>query len=235
MVIGGDWMPGRRDDVLHLAKTWHPVIVVKGPLWGIPAQEIAELLTLITAADTVLQEAKSGDRSQVITVMCRTAFDRLKGHMRYLKDRYFKTPPLEDADYPALLLHLRDDVLTPSGRPEGQLVITISYEGPHLLVLHIAPLAGGRNHAGEWGFAVYGGIMPHGGATLEEAAGPQHYLMKQPLSGDELLYWRFTRRRKETREFAAEESSRTAFFCARYENQRGEHGVWGPVASAVIP
>jgi len=27
----------------------------------------------------------------------------------------------------------------------------------------------------------------------------------------------------------------TAFFCARYENQKGERGPWGPVASAVVP
>lgn len=235
MSTATDWMSSRRDDILHMAKTWNPVLAIKGASWGVPAAEIAELLALTNAAEAVLQEAKSGGRNSVITIQCRTAFDLLRGRMRYIKDRYYKRPPLEDADFPALLLRLRDDIPSASGRPGGQLSITISYEGPHLLVLHCAALTGGGNYGGNWGYAIYEGIMPPGGATLEEAAGFRHYLMKPPLSGDELLYWRFTRRRKEVREYAAEESSKTAYFCARYENQRGEHGAWGPVASAVIP
>jgi hypothetical protein len=49
------------------------------------------------------------------------------------------------------------------------------------------------------------------------------------------LYYRFTRRKKETVVFDAAESGMTAYFCARYENQKGFHGAWGPVVSAVIP
>jgi hypothetical protein len=77
--------------------------------------------------------------------------------------------------------------------------------------------------------------MPQGGATLEQAASVKHYLMKEPFSGDELLHYRFTRRKKEPVGFDAGESGMTAYFCARYENQKGEFGQWGPVVSAVIP
>jgi hypothetical protein len=77
--------------------------------------------------------------------------------------------------------------------------------------------------------------MPQGGATLEQAASVKHYLMKEPLSGDELLHYRFTRRKKELVDFDASESGMTAYFCARYENQKGQFGVWGPVVSAIIP
>jgi hypothetical protein len=70
---------------------------------------------------------------------------------------------------------------------------------------------------------------------VEQAAGTKHYLMKEPLSGDELLHCRFTRRKKELVDFDAGESGMTAYFCARYENQKGERGVWGPVMSAIIP
>jgi hypothetical protein len=59
--------------------------------------------------------------------------------------------------------------------------------------------------------------------------------MKEPLSGDELLHYRFTRRKKELMSFDAAESGMTAYFCARYENQKGQHGVWGTVVSAIIP
>ncbi|MDR0707162.1 MAG: hypothetical protein LBF60_04710 [Treponema sp.] len=43
------------------------------------------------------------------------------------------------------------------------------------------------------------------------------------------------RRKTELVEFGAADSGMTAFFRARYENQKGEHGAWGPRASAVIP
>jgi hypothetical protein len=36
-------------------------------------------------------------------------------------------------------------------------------------------------------------------------------------------------------EFDASESGMTAYFCARYENRKGDVGAWGPVASAIIP
>ncbi|MDR2795078.1 MAG: hypothetical protein LBB47_00010 [Spirochaetaceae bacterium] len=59
--------------------------------------------------------------------------------------------------------------------------------------------------------------------------------MNAPKDGAELLHYRFTRRKKELLNFDAAESGMTAWFCARYENQKGEHGNWGPVASAIIP
>jgi IS5 family transposase len=35
--------------------------------------------------------------------------------------------------------------------------------------------------------------MPQGGATLKQAASVKHYLMKELLSGEQLLHYRFTR------------------------------------------
>ena len=124
------------------------------------------------------------------------------------------------------------------GVPGGQPGVTVSYPGgPHVLLVHLGPLPGAAvpDPRGDYGYALYRGIMPPGGATLEQAAGPKHYLMHIPLSGDELLHLRFTRRKKETVSFDAHESAMTAYFCARYENQKGEYGPWGPVVSSVIP
>ena len=69
--------------------------------------------------------------------------------------------------------------------------------------------------------------MPQERATLEQAASAKHYLMKEPLSGDELLHHRFTHRKKELVDFDASESGMTAYFCARYDNQKGVYGTWG--------
>jgi hypothetical protein len=87
----------------------------------------------------------------------------------------------------------------------------------------------------DYGYALYKGVMPQGGATLEQAASVRHYLMKPPLDGEELLHHRFTLRKTEVVGFAAGEAGMTAYFCSRYENRKGEAGNWGPVAQAVIP
>jgi hypothetical protein len=230
-----DWLPGGRDDVLHLTKTWLSVLPGKAALWNIPAPDSAELTSYTDSADTILQKAKSGERTEAVSAECRAAFDLLRGKLRYIKDRCLKRPLLTDADFPTLLLKPPDTHPTPAPVPSGQVQITVRYLGQHLLELRFSPLDGEARSGGEWRYAIYEGIMPHGGATLEEAAGVKHYLMSAPLSGEGLNYVMATRRSKETREYAGEESGRTAYYCARFENQRGEHGPWSPIVSAVIP
>jgi hypothetical protein len=70
---------------------------------------------------------------------------------------------------------------------------------------------------------------------MEQAASVKHYLQEPPKDGEGLQHFIFTRRGKELKDFAAAESGMTAYFCARYENQKGQKGSWGPVTSAVIP
>jgi hypothetical protein len=54
-------------------------------------------------------------------------------------------------------------------------------------------------------------------------------------AGEDLPHSKFTRRKKERFDFPAEDSGKTAYFCVRYENAKGESGPWGPMFSAVIP
>lgn len=232
----GDWMPGKRDDVLHMGKAWIQELQVNGTAWGVPTGDVSALQTLTGAADTALRQAKSGDRTETITAQCRMAFDELKGKMRAIKDRYLRSPPLGPDNYPRLLLHMHDTEPTSHGRPTGQIQISISFAGKGLIKLYLGPVAGTDKPAGShWFYTIYEGIMPHGGATLEEAAGPKHYLMRPPLSGDELLFLNRTRRGSEMREFPAEEAGKTAYYCGRYENAKGEKGPWGPLVSTIIP
>jgi hypothetical protein len=102
-------------------------------------------------------------------------------------------PPLTLADLPTLLLPLPDETHSPVPPPTGQPALTITYPGgPHVLMVHLAPLPGTEpvgyygphDSRDDCGYALYRGIMPQGGATLEQAASVKHYLMKEPLSGD---------------------------------------------------
>ena len=233
-----DWYPNSRDGQLHMVKTWNTVFTAGGQAWGIPQNRITQLVNDAWAAETILDKVKSGERTAADVVQCNMVFKDMEAEARFIKKHFLLVPPLTLADFPALLLPLPDETHTPVPPPAGQPALTITYPGgPHVLLVHLGPLPGTEppDSRGDYGYALYKGVMPQGGAALEQAASVKHYLMKEPLSGDELLHYRFTRRKKETVGFDASESGMTAFFCARYENQKGEHGAWGAVAPAIIP
>jgi hypothetical protein len=233
-----DWYPNSRDGQIHLIETWLKVLAIIATALGIPATNIAALTAALAGAKETLAVVKSGERTAASVARCNAAFKELEAEARYIKKHWLIAPPLTGADLASLLLAQPDTTHTPVPPPTGQPSLSTTYPGgPHLLEVHLAPLPGTEppDSRGDYGFALYLGIMPPGGATLEQAASVKHYLMKAPLSGDELLHYRFTRRKKERADFAASESGMTAYFCARYENGKGESGEWGPVVSAVIP
>jgi hypothetical protein len=156
--------------------------------------------------------------------------------MRLIKDRCLKQPPLTDANMVAFGLKPKDTVRTRVAVPAGQAEADVTYPGPHLLMLHIKPLSGTAiDPRADHGYRIYYGIMPPGGATVEQATGHSRYLMKAPVSGEDLPHSQFTRRRRETMVLSPADSGKTAHFCIRFENSKGEAGPWGPLFSAVIP
>jgi hypothetical protein len=221
-----------------MVKTWNAVFAAQGQAWGIPPAHSTQLAADAQAAETILDKVKSGERTAADVIACNEAFKDMETEARFIKKHYLLMPPLTPADLRTLLLPLPDEIHTPVPPPSGQPALTVTYPGgPHLLTVHFAPLPGTAqpDSRGDYGYALYRGIMPQGGATLEQAASVKHYLMKEPLSGDELLHYRFTRRKKEPVAFDAGESGMTAYFCARYENQKGDNGTWGAVVGAIIP
>ncbi|MDR2618611.1 MAG: hypothetical protein LBC62_07050 [Treponema sp.] len=234
-----DWYPGSRDAQIHLIETWLRVFLTRATEWGIPEAVVTELAAIFGAAKDILAFVKSGERTPASVVHCNEIFKDLETQARYIKKHYLLVPPLTLADLALLLLPQPDSTYTPVGKPTGQPSVTVTYPGgPHLLQVHLTFLAGTQplDSRSDYGYALYRGVMPQGGATLEQAASAKHYLMKPPLDGDDgLLHYRFTHRRTETVSFAAEEAGMTAYFCSRYENGKGEPGDWGPVVSAIIP
>ena len=233
-----EWLPRKRELQIAMSENWQTVLVAaKVSAWGIPTAEVATLKNLTTAAEAALALSQSSARTVVVTAQTKAAFAALIEKMRFLKNRYFVSPPLLDADYISLGLKPRDTKPTPIPPPTAQAEADVTYPAAHTLELHLRPVADTAPdaHRSNYGFRVYYGILPPGGATLEAAAGPRRDLLKPPTSGDELPYSRFTRRTRERLDFAQEESGKTVYFCVRYENAKGEPGPWGPIFSAVIP
>jgi hypothetical protein len=234
--MGEDWYPASRDAQIHKMETWLVVFGAKAEVWGIPAATVTELGTTLGQAKSILAFVSSGERTPASIVQCNVVFKEMEAEARFIKKHYLLVPPLTASDLATLLLDQEDDTYSPIGVPEGQPLLTVTYPGgPHLLTIRTGPLPGTQplDTRGDYGYVIYRGIMPQGGATLEQAASAKHYLMKPPLDGEEMLYYRFTRRKQEKVGFAAEEAGMTAYFCSRYENQKGDTGKWGPVVSAV--
>ena len=236
MAHNSDWYPSRRELQLNMAKSWISVLNNKYNAWDIKKDEVSEISRLSEEAENILAKAISSERTIIVTAQCKEVFGELAAYMRNLKTRHFFSPPLTDADFVSLELRPKNMVKTPIVAPTGQAEAEISYPGVHLLQLRLRPLAGTTIDSRiVHGFRIFYGILPPGGATVEEATGTMRYLMKAPLTGDELPHSKFTRRKKELFDFNANDSGKTAYFCIQYENSKGEAGPWGPVFQATIP
>jgi hypothetical protein len=235
-----DWMPSSRTGILTMGRVWIEYMTsARRTAWGVPQDQYNELSDLFDTAQELLYKAMDeAERTHVITVQCREAFEALTAKMRFIRDRWFKVPPLSGADWAALGFREPDDHPSPIPRPDGVPAAALSYPGgPHAITAHLGPLPGTQelDPRSDYGYAIYMGIMPPGGATLEQAASKKHYLMAVPKDGEGLLHYRFTRRKKEKIVFEAEDAGMTVYVCCRYENQKGDVGDWGPVTSIVIP
>jgi hypothetical protein len=223
-----NWLPGSRDDQLHMAKTWLTVLGVKGAAWSVPQTEITELTALTATAEEKLNAAKSSERTAVVTAECRAAFDALTGKMRFIKSRWFLSPPLTDADYASLLLS-HDGTATDIPPPAAQPTADLAFPGLHEIELrHIRPVdpSIGDPRSNE-GARIYFGL------TGEPTETHKFRITGEVKSGRDLPSSQFTRRKKERFDFPAESGNRV-YFCIRFEHG-GAAGPWGPVLTAVIP
>jgi hypothetical protein len=216
---------------------WLRIFAVKAEIWGIPSTEVSLLTQYASSAETALSIAESSERTAEINAQCKAAFEKLTNKMRFIKRRYLLSPPLTAADLIALGLKPQDNNKTPVPPPAAQAEADITRPGVHLLELHLRPTADSEPdpHRSEHGFRIYYGIMPPGGASMEAATGTKRELMKVPLSGKELPFSKFTRRKRDRLDFPQEDSGKTAYFCICYENSKGDSGPWGPVFSSIIP
>jgi hypothetical protein len=237
MAANTDWLPTRRELQIAMARTWLRILLLKATEWGIPSSVVTELTNLTDEAEAALNMAMSSERTSTVTAHCKTAFGALTEKMRFIKSRYFLSPPLTDEDFGSLGLKPQSVSKNSVPPPASQAEAEIGRPGVHLLELYLRPMAGSPAdpHRSDYGFRIYYGILPIGGASTEGATGPKHELLKVPISGEELTFSKFTRRKKERFDFAQEDSGKTVYFCIRYENAKGESGPWGPVFSSVIP
>jgi hypothetical protein len=216
-----------------MSKVWLAALTAKKTAWNIPQTVIDSLPPLITAADAVLAQLDSPDRTTVITAEANRVFGELTSLMRFIKDRHFKTPPLVDEDYTSLLLNIPDTTRTPRGDPRAQMAAEIRRSGTDMLILAYK-YAEGTEHLADphtdiskqlrWG------LLPPRGDTPARTE-----LAKAPVDPLELPNVIDTHRKTDIVTFPVGSSGKTAYFCIRLHNGKSGYGPWCPIFQAVVP
>jgi hypothetical protein len=233
MASSGNWLPGDREGQLNMAKVWYSIVQTRGGTWGIPPATMMDLQTATGNAETVFQTAQSSDRTPAITTECQRLFGELVAKMRFIKDRYFKTPPLVDEDYTALLLKVPDSTRSPRGTPKAQMTAEIGRSGTAMLILHYKYAEGTEALADphtDVRYQVRYGVLPPPGIV---PAGTD--LTKAPTEPEELPIVFATKRKKDIINFDPADSGKTAYFDIRIENGVDAYGPWCPIFHAIVP
>jgi hypothetical protein len=153
--------------------------------------------------------------------------------LRFIKDRYFKTPPLVDEDYTALLLKVPDTTRSPRGTPKAQITAEIGRSGTAMLILYYKYAEGTESLADphtDVRYQVRYGVLPPPGLGPIGAD-----LTKAPTTPEELPIVFATKRKKDIINFNPNDSGKTAYFDIRIENVTGEYGPWCPMFHAIVP
>jgi hypothetical protein len=220
-----------------MATDWLAVLATKGAAWGITPAETAELADLVQDARNALTQARNETtRTPVATAVCRECFKVMEEKMRFLKSHFFLMPLLTAADFVSLGLKPHDNNPSPIPPPKGFAEADISYPGVGTLEVHCRLVAGQPplDERSDYGYRVYYGVMPVGGASAEDATGTKRELVKAPQTGADLPHSKWVRRKKEQFHFPGD-SGKTVWICIRFENSKGQSGPWGPLTSAIIP
>ncbi|MDR1400132.1 MAG: hypothetical protein LBJ41_09445 [Treponema sp.] len=221
MAIRKDWLPGSREAILVMVKTWLIIILAKLQQWGIPESVSKNLETLATNAENAFDTAQNeSTRTPVATTRCREAFDALIAEMRDMKKRYFLSPPLLDSDLVSLGLTPPDTTHTSAGEPTDQVQVETYLIGRHELGVKISYVTGSAASPANKGYRIWYSVIAPGETP--------------PTNPDDLRKSFFTQRKKDKIEFGYGDSGKTAYFAVVIENN-GKTGPWGPIVSALIP
>jgi hypothetical protein len=217
-----DYIPSGDGKFLDWAKKMVEYAKAENARFQVPMPS-TEIDTNLRMFDAWYRKCQSSNRGKVDTLEKDAVRKVLEKECRtYVQGFLAKNPFVTDADRENMGLTVYDTIPTPVQEPEGQAEADITYPGRTQLQLHIKHVAGTPfNPKASYGYRVYYGVY-------DAADTP-------PGSGMDLRESKFTRQKKMMFRFLPGDSAKTAYFCIRYENSKGQTGPWGALFSAVIP
>ncbi|GHU46870.1 hypothetical protein FACS1894200_01340 [Spirochaetia bacterium] len=244
MANGKQWQGKTRRLKLAMAVAWIPILQLKMAFWQIPGSLVEELIALVAVATLTLEAVESkATRSEDDTARCDAAFKDMVVTMSYLKDRYFRTPPLTEVDFISLQLRKPVSTKTKRNQPQAMLLgeIIRSVTARLKVVLHYTSGSEALQdpHSDifyQWRRSLYNPLNP----TTVTATGEIDFIPTDPLH---LPLSYTTGSRTEVFNYAQGDSGKIAYFDVRLSNgtkgksseDESMYGPWCPIFSAVVP
>ena len=140
----------------------------------------------------------------------------------YIQGFVARNPYVTEDDKVAMRLPVYDREPTVVTDPVGVAAATVKYPNVGALELHLRhDETTPADTKANYGYRIYFGVYASGEMP--------------PTSGKDLRESIFARKKKVLFSFQPEDSTKTAYFCIRYENSKGKTGQWGKLFSATIP
>jgi hypothetical protein len=216
-----DRFPNSRDKQLAMAKIRVVILTAQGAAWGIPELVTAGPAALTGEAGSVpAATMNKSTRTPVVTARCREVFGKLEAMMRDIKERYFFSPPLREADFIALGLRIADSHPSQTGKPEAQIRAEPFLVARHEPGVRIMYVTGSPDDPANKEYRIWYKAVSPGEKAPE-------YPQELPESFP-------TRWRRDLMQFEYGASGKTVYMAVQIENGK-KKGPWGPLVSAVIP
>jgi hypothetical protein len=155
------WFPGKRTDVLSMAKNWMQLISANKTTWNIPNTLLQDLTAKTNTAQAAFDLVQSAACTTENTAQCQAAFKDLEHTMRNIKKTCFFTPPLTDATLIPLGLKPKNTTKTPV--PVPTLEADITSPDFHLIELVKIRRLGSSNPRSEHGVRIHFRVLEESG------------------------------------------------------------------------
>jgi len=221
--MSNDWIPGKREEILSMARKWDEVLSAEGARWNVTEDERSELNNLIQTAAGSINAAGENKGDRYLNAVAKESVNTLVAFMRSLKRRRLTIPPLSAPDY--VLLDMRE----PDKKPTAHVVVheTVEFSARPAANAQIAldfRQAGSANKAKPKNCA--------GAFVVWSVIEPGEEIPKNPAG---LTRHAMASRTPHILTFNESERGKTVAVSMAWQNARGILGAWAPMKKTVVP
>ena len=237
------WMPTNRPAKLKMATEWISAFSIRPSgvdednreRWRVPKDMDVQLQTLVSYIQGLEHRPMSQHTSDTKKELS-DKYDELTKLMQHIKRMCFTTPPCTDRDYIMLGLSIPDRDPTPIEQPKAMPEISVKSARDQIISFVVKPQAGTHDdQKADYGLKFKGCIVPRNAPDGEVSPSGISYKLDGEPKHEYHLHWdMFTRKKRFDIRFHEADFESRFYYCARYENSKGEGGPWSKIAFSVI-
>ena len=215
-----DYLPHKDSELVAWSANFTAGVAANASLWGITADEVAELQAADASFAALYAQVNSPARNAVVVTEKNTARGVLTAKIRGLAGFRLKNPVITDAQRIALGLHVRDttwsSTVVPVSRPELDIDV-VDFRRLKVSFRDMGSLRKAKPHG------VNGAVIAY--AVLEAPPADVGALTRSALAT----------RTPHILEFSEPERGKTVYVALCWQNRKGENGPWSEIESAFVP